>query len=40
MPIGTLTRKIERQPEPAMSRWISSPPMSWPEAAATPMTVA
>ena len=39
-PTGTLIRKIDRQPNPARLRSISSPPSSCPETAASPITVA
>ncbi len=36
MPTGTLTRKIGRQDDPAMSALTSTPPMIWPTTAAMP----
>ena len=39
IPTGTFTQKMARQPESAMSRWIRTPPISCPVAAARPITV-
>jgi hypothetical protein len=36
IPIGTLTRKIGRQPVPAASAETIAPPASWPTIAAVP----
>lgn len=38
-PTGTFTQKIARQPRPATSALMSSPPRSWPPTAAMPITV-
>jgi hypothetical protein len=36
IPTGTLTRKIERHCDPAMSAEMSRPPSNWPAALAMP----
>ena len=36
MPIGTLTRKMARQPRPSTFQSSSSPPSTWPETPPTP----
>ncbi len=38
-PTGTLTRKIGRQPSPAMSACISAPPTNWAAIEARPSVV-